>query len=128
MKRLLTLLILIFGFWAVALQIKAALLLDVSINEIAWTGSKNSSNDEWLELYNNTDKNILLDGWVLKSQDGKLNIKLKGEIFAHDFYLMERTDDNSVLNVKADLIYSGSLPNNGTDLKLFDNFSPRHPI
>ena len=122
MKKYFIFITLIFVFYFSFIPpIKAALLLDISINEIAWMGSKSSSNDEWIELYNNTDKNISLDGWILKSQAGKLNIKLKSEIKTHDFYLMERTDDNSIPGIKADLIYSGSLSNNGADLKLYDN-------
>ena len=101
--------------------VKAANQFDVLINEIAWMGTTNSPNDEWMELFNNTDNAINLLGWVLKSADGKLKIGLGGIIEAKGFYLLERTDDNSVSNISADLIYKGALTNSGADLKLYDS-------
>ena len=99
----------------------AASSSDVVINEIAWMGTTHSANDEWLELKNNTTNQIILDGWSLQSADGKLKIKLKGTISSNGFYLMERTDDTSVPDISADLIYTGSLSNSGMDLKLYDS-------
>src|SRR3989344_303003 len=84
-------------------------------------GTTTSFNDEWIELLNNTDNTINLDSWILKSADEKLKISLRGQILAKGFYLLERTDDNSVLNIKADLVYKGALGNSGQDLKLYDS-------
>jgi len=89
---------------------------DVIINEIAWMGTTVSANDEWLELFNNTTGPIILDGWILKSADEKLKINLKGVISARGFYLLERTDDTTVPNITADLIYKGALSNTGEDI------------
>ncbi len=109
---------------------------DVIINEIAWMGGSQSANDEWLELFNPTDKFISFSGWTLKTQDEKINIALEGGIEAQGFYLLERTDDNSVMGIGADLIYKGSLSNEGQWLKLYDssnnlldqaNFSQKWP-
>lgn len=120
MKKLLLALITLswlFYFQAVVAAGKG----DILINEIAWMGSANSANDEWIELLNKTDKNIDLLGWILKSSDDKIKILLKGKILGSEFYLLERTDDNSVPNIKADLIYRGALNNKGADLVLYDN-------
>jgi len=95
--------------------------LSVVINEIAWMGTTISYNNEWIELYNNNDFSINLDGWVLKSIDGTPTINLKGEIQGKDFYLLERTDDNTIPEIKANLIYTGSLENEGEYLQLLDN-------
>lgn len=95
--------------------------LDVVINEIAWMGTENSANDEWIELYNNTGSSINLEGWILKAGDGTPEINLTGTIRSKSFYLLERTDDDTVSGVSADLIYKGALKNNGEDLKLYDN-------
>ncbi len=103
--------------------IQSANYLDVVINEIAWMGGKVSPNDEWIELYNNTDSPINLDGWALKSIDGSPEIKLKGAIPQKNFYLLERTDDNTVPDILAGQIYTGALSNEGENLKLYDNFS-----
>ena len=36
----------------IAFASQAANSLDVVINEVAWMGTVNSANDEWIELYN----------------------------------------------------------------------------
>ena len=100
---------------------RAAGSLNVIINEIAWMGTDVSASDEWIELYNNTSSSLNLDGWILKSEDGKPEIKLSGIISANGFYLLERTDDKTLPDVAADKIYTGALSNNGEDLKLYDS-------
>lgn len=92
----------------------------VIINEIAWMGTTASANDEWIELYNPTDSIIDLTGWTLKATVGTLNINLKGSIPAQGYYLLERTDDQTVSQITADLIYTGALSNTGKELILRD--------
>lgn len=92
----------------------------VIINEVAWMGTTTSANDEWIELYNNTENPITLDGWALKSADGTPEIELTGAIPANGFYLLERTNDDTVPGISADKIYTGALNNNGELLKLYD--------
>lgn len=96
-------------------------------------GSANSANDEWIELKNTSDETINLSGWSLKSSEAetafpensgsKLKIFLKGSLEAGGLYLLERTDDNSVVNIKADIIYKGALNNAGAKLTLYDNLN-----
>ena len=93
---------------------------DVVINEIAWMGTTNYHGDEWMELYNNTEGPISLEGWVLGSTDGKPNISLGGVVSSGDFFLLERTDDTSVSDKQADQIYTGVLGNSGEHLELLD--------
>lgn len=102
-------------------EVQAASSGDVVMNEIAWMGTTVSYNDEWIELYNNTSSDISLDGWTLSSTDGSPSISLSGTIPAKGYFLLERTDDNTVSQVQADLIYSGSLSNSGEVLELRDN-------
>ncbi|NBI31133.1 phospholipase D-like domain-containing protein [Chengkuizengella marina] len=94
---------------------------DVVINEIAWMGTNVSSSDEWIELYNNTNSPISLDGWFLNATDGTPSIQLSGTIAANDYFLLERTDDNTVSNVTADIIYTGALSNASENLELRDD-------
>ena len=94
---------------------------NIIINEVAWMGTENSANDEWIELYNNTEEPINLDAWALKAEDGTPEIALTRTISANGFYLLERTNDNTVPEISADLIYKGALGNNGENLKLYDN-------
>lgn len=98
----------------------------VILNEIAWMGSLTSPNDEWIELKNLTDEDIDISGWQLinKSQQIKIIFGQNNEeiiIPANGYFLLERTDDNSVLGIPADLIYTGALRNSDEALYLFDN-------
>jgi hypothetical protein len=93
---------------------------DVVFNEIAWMGNQESSSKEWLELYNNTGSLITLDNWKIIAADGIPNIILKGSVPSHDFYLLERTSDQTLPGILADQIYTGALENSGENLKLID--------
>ena len=91
----------------------------VLISEVAWAGTRASSNDEWIELYNPGAHTIDLDGWVLTDEDD-IHVALEGEIPPHGFYLLERTDESTISNLSADHLYTGSLKNGGESLNLFD--------
>ena len=117
-RRIVFVLIGVLGFlWSSFSQ--AETQASVIINEIAWMGTAVSANDEWIELKNTTDKTISLKGWTLKNADGKINVSFRGQIPPQGFYLLERTDDNSVVGTKADIIYKGSLRNSGDLLELY---------
>jgi hypothetical protein len=91
----------------------------ILINEIAWAGTIASSNDEWIELYNQTNQPITLDGWLL-TDGNDIAISLSGELSAHGFFILERTDDSTIASIPADQIYSGGLNNSGEPLWLKD--------
>ncbi len=84
-------------------------------------GTQASSSDEWLELYNPGSSGIDITGWVLRSSDNSPNITLSGTIPAGGYYLLENTEDDVVLDITADQIYSGSLSNIGEILRLYDD-------
>ena len=88
------------------------------INEIAWAGTEASTYDEWIELYNPNPFPVDLTGWLLEAEDGTPSIDLTGTIAAYGFFLLERTDDTTVYDILADLIYTGSLENSGETLRL----------
>ncbi|HIP97259.1 MAG TPA: lamin tail domain-containing protein, partial [Anaerolineae bacterium] len=94
---------------------------DVVINEVAWMGTAASSYDEWIELKNNTDQDIDLNGWTLVAADGTPSVALTGTVPANGYYLLERTDDTTVSNIPADQIYKGILENGGEVLILRDD-------
>lgn len=69
----------------------------IVINEIAWLGTNSANpNDEWIELYNKTESDILFDdSWVLYSKtDNSPYIKLSGIIPAKGYFLIERKNGN----------------------------------
>lgn len=116
-----------FPRWTIALSVGAALLAPheasaVFINEIAWRGSSVSAADEWIELYNDSEEVVSLEGWYLTTteESPSPNIALAGTIGPRGFFLIERTDDDSVPNVPADLIrsFGNGLSNDGETLVL----------
>jgi hypothetical protein len=89
------------------------------INEIAWDGTKASRADEWIELHNTTSRPIELSGWFL-TDGNDLRVALSGTVPPGGYLLMERDDDEVVSDHLADMIYSGSLRDDGEVLWLFD--------
>ncbi len=111
-KNLLFLAIVFLCYFSVFSQVK--------FSEIAWMGTQHSTYDEWIELYNDSNEDIDLSNWVIEAEDGTPHIVLSGVIKAHGYFLLERTDDTSVPDVGADLIYTGALENTGELLYLKD--------
>ncbi|MBE0634850.1 lamin tail domain-containing protein, partial [Candidatus Bipolaricaulota bacterium] len=100
---------------------------DLIISEVAWGGTLGSVNDEWIELRNTTDQPIDLAGWVLTFNNAQIPLGEVGEnaievrtavLAPGAFYLMERTDDNAVADVRADLLYYKALSNTGDRIEL----------
>ena len=94
----------------------------IIFSEINWAGDNESASNEWIEIKNNSGRALGLNGWQILSGDGNVKIIFKEEnkISSGELYLLERTDDNSVPDVTADMIYSGALSNSGAALKIFD--------
>ncbi|MFY9493042.1 MAG: lamin tail domain-containing protein [Minisyncoccia bacterium] len=96
----------------------------VLINEVAWMGTAANSADEWVELRNTTSAAVDLAGWGLYEAGGStLIINLSGTIAAGGYYLIERSDDNSVSDVAADVAgpFSGSGLNNSGEYLVLKN-------
>jgi PKD repeat protein len=92
----------------------------VSISEVAWMGSFNSANHEWIELHNDGEA-IDVTGWSI-SDGMNLSIEFENDeeqlvIPANSYVVLERTSDASAL-VNAFLIYTGALVNSGATLQL----------
>ncbi|MCD6429139.1 lamin tail domain-containing protein [bacterium] len=84
-------------------------------------GTKESYTKEWIELYNPTNSLVSLKGWKIIDKNSKLEINLKGQISPFSFYILERTSDNTLPDIKADLIYKGSLKNSGAYLIFYNS-------
>ena len=93
----------------------------VIINEVDWMGTLNSSNDEWIELKNISDSVVDISGWQVVDKAEQIQVVINGVIPSGGFYLLERSDDSSVPDVSANVIYSGALSNTDEGLRLFDN-------
>jgi len=98
----------------------ASNLYDVVINEIAWAGSVDNANDEWIELYNNTKNPIDLSGWYIEDDITTVYQISSATIPPKGFFLIEK-NESAVLNLQSDLIASLSLANTGDSLVLKDS-------
>lgn len=118
----------------------------VVITEVAWMGTLASSNDEWIELFNATNKSVNLTGWHLRSFragsgntvymditftstscQGASNNFIPCVIPPGGFFLMERGRDDVVSDIPADMIYpaitSTLLSNSGEMLLLCSTYN-----
>lgn len=92
----------------------------VVINEVAWAGSRDSANDEWIELYNPGSLPIDLAGWKIVDDQGAQVYPLSGTIAAGGYYLIEDSEV-AVQPLAADKIINLSLSNAGDSLVLIDD-------
>ncbi len=112
----------------IALQVNPVLAHQYSVkfSEIAWMGTNASSSDEWLELYNSSSETVSLEGWGIYESGGEVLVEdLHGEIGGGSFYLVERTNNDTVSDISASQEPSGwgggGLANDGEDLVIKDN-------
>lgn len=89
----------------------------VIISEIAWMGDSENANHEWIEITNNYDSSVDLEGWQLTALDGSPNILLEGVIEPGESRVLERTSEESAPGI-ALTIYTGALSNSGETLQL----------
>jgi len=103
-------------------NLNSPLLAPIIINEVAWMGTQTSSSDEWIELRNISEQDVNLNGWQILDKDNQIKIVFKATdvIPAQGFYLLERTDDDSVPNISLDKKYSGALADTNESLRLFN--------
>jgi hypothetical protein len=94
---------------------------NVKISEIAWMGSDASPNDEWIELYNESDSVVDISGWSITTLDGNILIQLSCTLLPRGVAVLERTDDETVPGIMALTTYTGSLSNVGATIVLKDS-------
>lgn len=94
-------------------------LAAVTINEIAWMGTANSANDEWIELYNDGAATDVTDWRITDGAGFDITLTDAGTITAGQYAVLERTDDDSAPGT-AFYVYTGALPNTGATLRLYD--------
>lgn len=91
---------------------------DVIINEIAWAGTENSSSDEWIELYNNSNQSVNLSGWYIEDDVTTSYRITGGEIPPYGYFLI--ADNEDAVSTSPDQIIGLSLANSGDKLILKD--------
>ncbi|MBI2639339.1 MAG: lamin tail domain-containing protein [Candidatus Sungbacteria bacterium] len=106
------------------LALAQSALASVVISEVAWMGTGVSTADEWVELKNDAGSPVDLSGWRLEWRGGEYGLTINSDkcantvLSAGGYFLLERTNDDTVPNVAADCIYTGALSNSGEVLIL----------
>jgi len=87
---------------------------EIVINEVAWSGTKADPTHEWIELVNISDEEVDLTGWTLRWRKDETKewkqVRLRGTVDSEDYYLLERLSDETISDIKADLIYDAEEP------------------
>ncbi|MBI2453778.1 lamin tail domain-containing protein [Candidatus Peregrinibacteria bacterium] len=93
----------------------------VVINEVAWAGTVASSSDEWIELWNGTDRDIDLSGWTIEDDGGSQMYAIgSGTITPKSYFLIEKVEEST--SVPADALAANmSLSNTGDSLVMKDS-------
>ena len=93
----------------------------VVISEVAWMGSVESAQGEWVEIGNPSDTLAQISGWQLVDQDDQVHVTFaSGTVLRpHGFLLLARKSV-AASSGTADVIYTGSLRNSDEGLRLYD--------
>lgn len=102
--------------------LKPMALGSVIFQEVAWMGSINSANDEWMKLKNISNGEVNLEGWQVQDADNQIQIALGKDhnVSSQGSFILERTNNDSLPGVQAHAIYAGALNNINEALYLFD--------
>lgn len=113
--------IFVVGQFGVLRLVYAAAPGSVVINEVAWAGSADNANDEWIELYNTSSQAVDLSNWYLDDDHGASTYTIQsGTIAPHGYFLIE-DHESAIMTVTADAIIDVSLANTGDSLQLYDS-------
>lgn len=99
-------------------SVSKSLAGNVVINEIAWMGTADNSNAEWLELKNISSSTMSLAGYQIIDKAEQIEFIFSRDVIlpAGSFYVLAR--ENQGINAEA--FYSGILSNSKEGLRLFD--------
>ncbi len=89
------------------------------ISEVAWMGSKENANAEWVEIQNNTKKELDVSGWQLIDKAEQIRAIIPADIIlpAKGFLLFERGSHELA---GATIQYTGALSNTDESSRLFN--------
>jgi hypothetical protein len=97
-------------------EIEESSTLQIVINEIAWMGTKDNSNDEWIELYNPNPESIEITDWQIvfyplineEPRISKISVLDNATplVEGMTYFLLERTDDQTISDIEADYVFT----------------------
>ena len=102
-------------------------LPNVVINEINYNSSPQFDTEDWIELYNNSKKEVDLHGWIIRDSDDAHKFSFPpGFILQGEAYIVIARDSTAFRKyLTEDIDILGNLPfalnNSGDEVRLFDN-------
>jgi hypothetical protein len=95
----------------------------VRFSEIAWMGTPENGDAEWIELANQSGGDVALARWRVQTAGGSISQELSPRTIlpANGLFLLERESDAAVPQKLADHIFRGRLSNTGEHLRIFDS-------
>lgn len=69
-------------------------------------GTQASSADEWIELFNVGTTTADMTGWKIQDGDGNTVVSLSGVVDAGSYFLIERTDQQTISDITAQIAKS----------------------
>lgn len=93
--------------------------LDGIINEIAWMGSADDSNAEWVEMINRTKEELDVSGWQLVDKAEQIRATVpSGVVLPKGGFLMFEREPHQLSGTT--VLYKGALSNTDEGVRLFD--------
>lgn len=82
--------------------------IPIAINEIAWMGTLSSTNEEWMEIKNNTGHVLDLSQWAITTADDAPYIALSGVMTPYEYRVLERRADTIIADAAIDTYGNGA--------------------
>jgi hypothetical protein len=91
------------------------------MSEVAWMGTEDGAQYEWIELVNTGNAAVNMAGWSVVDKDEQIQVVFpkNAAISAGGFFLLARSTDR-VGGIRADMRYAGNLKNENEGLRLFN--------
>ena len=108
------------GLGGLYLGVLAAEGQTVILHEIAWMGTADSPQEQWIELYNASDEYVSLADWTLMTASGSISNRLSGRLAPGQIYLLGPHQQRELAGIPVNSYLSGHLSPEGEELRLYN--------
>ena len=98
----------------------------IVISEIAWAGTEEGVDRQWIELYNNTGSTINLSEFILRGKSGTPNFLFPSNISPNSYYLIDRDTEDVTPSIPVDFVSGMSGPGDPGINKIEDTIELVH--
>lgn len=93
--------------------------LEGILSEVAWMGSGDDANAEWVEIQNRTRDELDVSGWQLVDKAEQIQVSIpEGVVLPRSGFLLFERDEHQLPG--ATVLYKGAISNTDEGLRLFD--------